>query len=435
MRLTRIVSALKHITIVALILLASTVYAHDYIPAVQQSQPILIKGGDLQTVSNGVMPQTDLLFENGRITAIAKNITPPEKCKIIDVSGKIVYPGLIAPNSSIGLTEIGAVRATNDRREVGGINPNIKSATAYNPDSEIIPSVRSNGITTVLVVPGGSLLRGQSSLINLDGWTIEDATEKASLGMHLNWPKASISTGWWVEKSAEDQKKDMAENRKLLHQLFDDARAYQIARQDNPEIKKDGRWESMIPVLEGRMPLFVHAGDARQIEQAVDFCRDLKLNMVLVGGTDAWKLSQLLIENNIPVIFRKVQSLPAREDDPHDLSYKTPALLEKAGVNFCLSNGSATSVRNLPFQAGQAVAFGLSPEMALRSITLSTAEILGVSDDLGSLEVGKKATIIVSEGDIMDHLGHRVILEFINGAEVDLNNKHKELFEKYKHKH
>lgn len=426
---------MKYITVATLILLSGMVLAYDYVPATKQDKPILLQGGDLYTVANGVMTKTDLLFENGRITKIAPNISPPAGCEVIDVSGKRVYPGLIAPNTSIGLTEIGAVRATRDASEVGRINPDVKTATAYNPDSEIIPTVRANGITTAMIVPGGSLLRGQSSLINLDGWTIEDATEKASVGMHLNWPRAAVATAWWVEKSAEDQKKDIAENRKMLFQLFDDARAYLTAKEENPDIKKDSRWEAMIPVLDGRMPLFVHADDAREIEQAVNFCKELSLKMVLVGGTDAWRLPQLLIENNIPVIFRRVQSLPAREDDPHDLSYKTPALFVAAGIKFCLSNGSASSARNLPFQAGQAVAFGLSPEMALRSITLSTAEILGVATDLGSLEVGKKATIIVSDGDIINHLGHKVVLEFIGGAKVDLNTKHKELFEKYKQKH
>lgn len=426
---------MKYIIVATLMLFTGMVMAYDYVPAPKQDKPILLRGGDLYTIANGVMTGTDLLFENGRITAIAKNITPPEGCKIIDVTGKRVYPGLIAPNTTIGLTEIGAVRATNDAREVGRINPDVKSATAYNPDSEIIPTVRANGVTTALIVPSGSLVRGQSSLINLDGWTIEDATEKASVGIHLNWPRVAVVTAWWMEKSAEDQKKEMAENRKALFQLFDDAKAYRTAKKADPKIKKDSRWEAMLPVLEGTKPLFVHADDARAIEQAINFCAESKIRMILVGGTDSWKLSRLLIDNNIPVIFRKVQSLPSREDDPHDLSYKTPAFFADAGIKFCLSNGSASSVRNLPFQAGQAVGFGLSPEMALRSITLSTAEILGVSDDLGSLEVGKKATIVVSDGDIIDHLGHRVVLEFIAGGEVDLNTKHKELFEKYKQKH
>ncbi len=430
---------MKYFLIFTAVLLSAVAVAHDYVPGEKQQNPVMLRGGDLYTISDGVKQQTDLIFEDGRITQIGRDLTPPKDAQVIDISGKHVYPGLIAAQTSIGLIEIGEVRATNDRREIGLVNPDVQTHVAYNPDSEIIPSVRANGITTALIVPGGRLVTGRSSLINLDGWTVEDAAEKLNVGLHLVWPRTRVVTTWWMEKSAEEQKKEMAENRRQLYQVFDDARVYYEARQADPALETDSRWEAMVPVLTGDMPVFVTANDYQQIEQAVSFTREKGLRMILVGGTDAWMLTDLLKEHNIPVILKRTQSLPARSDDGYDLAYRTPVLLAEAGVKFCLSSAgaygaSATGVRNLPLQAGQAVAFGLPHQEALRAITLSTAEILGVADDLGSLEVGKKATLIVAEGDILDPLTHRVVLEFIEGRQVDLDNKHRELYRKYQQK-
>lgn len=422
---------LAGVIILVLLMLVTTAIAHDYLPGEKPDHPILLKGGKLFTISNGVLDNHDILIVDGRISQIGAGLTPPEGTEIIDLAGQYVYPGLITANSSIGLSEIGAVRATQDTREIGRINPNVQARIAYNPDSEVIPSVRSNGVTTALVIPGGSLLMGQSSLMNLDGWTWESCTEKARVAMHIAWPRASVRTGWWESRTAEDQKKDMAENRRVLYKLFDDARVYYEAKKAGRGIVPDSRWEAMIAVFDHTLPLFIHAGDYRQIEQAVSFINDLGLKMVLVGGADSWMLTDLLLANDIPVILGNTQSLPPREDDPHDLAYQLPGRLEKAGVKFCLATRGASGARNLNLQASQAVPYGLSPEMAIRSITLSAAEILGVAEDLGSIEVGKKATLVVSEGDILDLLTHRVTRMFIGGRPVDLNNKHKELFEKY----
>jgi imidazolonepropionase-like amidohydrolase len=414
--------------------------AHDYVPGEPQTHAIMLQGGDLYTISGGVRQKTDVIFSEGRITQIGRNLSVPASCEVIDVSGKRVYPGLIAPYTAIGLVEIGEVRATVDTREVGPVNPDVESRAAYNPDSEIIPSVRSNGVTTALVVPGGKLLVGRSSLINLDGWTVEDAVEKVDVGLHIIWPQASVIRAWWMEKTPEEQKEEMEENRRLLFQAFDDARAYHLACRADSGTKVDSRWQAMIPVVTGEMPVFIMANDCRQIEQAMSFAGGYGLKMILVGGADAWMLTDQLKENNVAVIVSRTQALPMREDDGHDAAYRLPALLAEAGVKFCLSTagrrgGTATGVRNLPLQAGQAVAYGLPKADALRAITLSTAEILGVADDLGSLEIGKKATLIVSEGDILDPVTHNVVLEFIEGRRVDLDNRHKELYRKYQRKH
>jgi imidazolonepropionase-like amidohydrolase len=418
---------------------ASLTLAHDYPPAPPQERPILLRGGDLYTVTNGILKNTDLLFIHGRISQIGQSLTPPDNTEVIDISGSRVYPGLIASFTTIGLTEIGEVRATLDISEVGQVNPNVKAYTAYNPDSEIIPTVRSNGITTALVVPHGSLVMGLSSLINLDGWTVEDAAEKLIVGLHVNWPRSTVSTAWWIEKTEEEQRKENEENRRKLYELFTHARAYHAARTADSTREIDLRWEAMRPLFAGELPLVVVADDYREIEQAVAFAKENGFKLVVAGGGDSWMLADVLKENNVPVIVGETRSWPRREDDMHDLPYRIPYLLDSSGVTFALSTGSTRggdswSARNLPFEAAEAIAYGLSYEKALRAVTLTPAEIFGVDQDLGSLEIGKKATLIVAEGDLFDPMTHRVTLEFIDGRKVNLDNKHRELYRKYQEK-
>lgn len=417
-----------------MLFMTSVAVPHDYIPGSKQANPVLIRGGNLFTVSGAPQPQTDILFENGVITSIGKNLTAPANAEIIEAAGMNVYPGLIAANSSLGLTEIGAVRATNDRSEIGAVTPEVSTRIAYNPDSELIPSVRSNGITTAQIIPGGSLLRGRSNILNLDGWTREDMTVRKDDGMFLAWPSVSINTAWWESRTPEKQKEQMAEARKRLRTVFDDARAYWKAKKTDPSIDIDLRWEAMIPVFEKKTSLFISGNDYRQIEEAVQFCEEQELRMILVSGAEAYKLTDLLKDKNVPVIVVGSQGLPMRRGDGYDETFRLPYKLNEAGVTWCMSNGGSWSQRNLPFQAGTAVAHGLTPDQALRSITLSVAEILGIDKEVGSLEVGKKATLIISDGDIMDHLTHNVTHMWIEGRRVDLDNRHKELFRKYEQK-
>jgi len=421
------------IVMLAIMIIAASLVAHDYVPGAPQTQPILLKGGDLYTVSDGILPNTDLIFEKGRIVRIGEGLQPPSGAKTIDLTGMRIYPGLIAPLSVIGLTEIGEVHATNDTREVGRVHPEVMGHVAYNTDSEIIPSVRANGVTTALVVPRGGVISGRSSLMNLDGWNYEDAAEKLNVALHVNWPSERLLPPWETEKTPEEQKKEKVVDRKRLADAFDDAKAYSLAKRANPNIERDARWEAMLPIFTREMPLFITANDCRQIEQAVAFAKKNGFRIVIAGGREAYRAIDLLRDANIPVILERTHTLPMRADDDYDISYRSPKLLHDGGVKFCFSTGfGATGTRNLPLQAGQAVAFGLSKAEALRGITLTTAEILGVQADLGSLEVGKKATLIVSEGDILDALTARVVLEFIEGREVDLSNRHTEMYEKYR---
>ncbi|MDX1583131.1 MAG: amidohydrolase family protein [Thermoanaerobaculia bacterium] len=415
-------------------LLAMSSFAGDEIPGAEQSAPVLLRGGDLYTVSDGVRPSTDLLFSNGKIEAIGRNLTAPEGTEIIDVEGMRVYPGLIGAQTTIGLIEISAVRATNDLDEVGDLTPEVTAHTAYNPDSEIIPTVRANGVTTIQVTPTGDLVRGRSFITHLDGWTVEDAGVVPIDGMSLQWPAVRPVHSWWVEKSEDEQLEEMAEHRRLLREFFDDATAYELAKEAGRNVETNVRLASMIPLLRDEIPLFVDADDYRQIVEAVAFAGEYGVDLVIVGGREAGKATELLRRRNIPVIVGATHALPMRQDDDYDQAFELPARLHEAGVKFCLSHPSSWATRNLALQAGQAVAFGLPAEVALRSITLSAAEILGIDDRQGSLEVGKDATLFVSEGDVMDMLGHRVTEMWIEGRRVDLDSRQKELYRKYREK-
>lgn len=422
---------MKKIIILIIIFLAAQIWAHDYIPGKAQDHPIMLKNGNLYPVSSDMMPATDLLFENGLITAIGQNLTPPENCEIIDVTGKNIYPGLIAPNSYLGLIEIGAVPVTQDMNDIGLNNADAKTSVAYNTESEIIPTVRSNGITTALIAPKSSEIAGRSCIVNLDAWTIEDALIKDINALHIYWPSQIVNTKRTADDSPEKQIEKNIEKCHNIYHVFEQAEAYYLAKKAGKIKDIDQRLEAILPVFERKMPLFIHANTYRQIEQAIVFVQKHNLQMVLVGGRDAPRLADKLKQNNIPVILGKAQALPNREDASYDQAYALAAHLYADSIPFCLSYGSYTSTRNLPFQASQAVAFGLPKEIALRSITLSTAEILDIDDQLGSLEIGKKATLIISNGDILDHRTNRIESVFIDGRTVDLDNKHKELYRKY----
>lgn len=426
---------MRHWMIVLLLACVASLSAHDMVPGAKQDHAILLRGGDLYTVKNGVLQQTDLLFDNGRITAIGRNLPVTAGTEVIDVSGKRVYPGLIDPATTLGLTEIGEVRATRDAGETGSFVPEVQAHIAYNPDSEIIPTVRANGVTTAVVAPTGGMICGRSSLINLDGWTKEDAMEKLAVGLHVNWPSASVSWSWNDQRPADEKRKDREERLKKLDDAFASAKAYYLAQKADPATPVDLRWQAMVPAFARELPVFINADDVRQIKQAVEFAEKYDFRMILVNGRDSYKVADLLRERSIPVIYGRTQSLPLREDEDPDISSRVPKMLADGKVRFCFgSSYSTTGSRNLPFQAAQAVAFGLAGEQALAALTLTTAEILGVDRDLGSLEVGKKATIVVSNGDILDPLTNKVVYEFVAGRKVDLNNKGKQLYDKYRQK-
>jgi len=430
--------ALARAAVLAATLAAATLHASDQVPGAPQARPVLLRGGDLYTVSHGVLRTTDLLFDGGKITAIGARLAAPPSADVVDVTGKRVYPGLIAPATMLGLIEIGAVRATNDTAETGGITPEAAAHVAYNPDSEILPTVRNHGVTTTQVVPAGTLLRGRPFVTHLDGWTKEDSAVRLTQGLAVTWPtlpRRSPFDEGGTRRSREDLEKERREAITRLEHAFDDARAYLANRSADSPVPPDVRWEAMRPVLEGNEPVYVEVETYGGIREALAFAERQKLRAVLVGAADSWRLASELHERNIPVILGGALGLPRREDDPYDAAFHAPALLHEAGLKFCIGEtGESWQARNLGLHAAEAVAFGLPADAALRALTLSTAEILGVDAELGSLDVGKSATLFVSDGDVLDSLTRRVTNMWIEGRRVDLDDRHKELYRKYKQK-
>jgi cytosine/adenosine deaminase-related metal-dependent hydrolase len=352
---------------------------------------------------------------------------------------------MIDASSAVGLIEIGSVAGSVDVAETGAINPQINTAIAVNPDSELIPVTRSNGITHVLTVPGGGLISGTSALIRLGGWTWEDITAATPVALHVRWPSFRIRRTSFFgppPPSEADQKKEREDRLKEIRRFFEDARAYARAREAQgggaPTPDFDPALEAMRPVLDGKIPVIVHAEEIRQIGSAIDWAEDEGVRMILAGSGDVWRVAKTLKERNVPVIVMSVLRTPSREDEPYDTAYALPARLHEAGVRFCISTGGggfgSANARNLPYHAAMAAAFGLPREEATRALTLYPAEILGVGDELGSIEPGKSASLIVTDGDPLE-IRTRVIEAWIDGRPIDPDdNKHVRLYRKYKNR-
>lgn len=431
-------------------LMASTVaVASTIIPAMRPAKPVLLQGGTVVTVSGAVLPATDVLLRDGLIAQIGPNLIAPADAEVLPIAGKFVYPGLIASATQLGLSEIGAVRATVDIAETAVINPNIRAQVAINPDSELIPVARTNGVLTALSMPRArgpgsgpepGLITGNSVLLRLDGWTWEDMTIKPMAALHIEWPEMAVDRDPDASPSAEKQQKDIDAQLRLLDESFAAARAYAKAKDAQSSAGAraadiDLRWEAMLPVLRGARPLFVRARTEQQIRSALAWSRRQGLKITLLDALDAWRVAAELREADVPVILGGTHPLPLRRDDGYAVNFEAPGKLHAAGVRFAIANGFEGSSeegneRNLPYQAAIAVAYGLPHDVALRSITLSAAELLGVGDELGSVEVGKRATLIVTDGDPLE-IPTQVEMAFVDGAAIDLNNRQSMLAEKY----
>jgi hypothetical protein len=404
---------------------------------------ILIMNGTAHIGNETVIQNSVIGIKDGKIVLVADattvKIDKASYDEVIDATGKHIYPGLIAPNSTIGLTEIEAVRATNDFRETGTSLPNVRSLIAYNTDSKIIPTVRSNGILMAQITPRGGLVSGTSSILMLDGWNWEDAAYKIDDGIHINWPRIQsrkFMDDDNINPGPYEKNKEYSRQTNDLKKLITDAKAY-----NETEVKeeKNLRFESMKGLFTGTQTLFIHVNNVKEIIEAVNFVKSNSIPKVsLVGGKDSWMVTELLKENNISVVVARVHDLPDRPEDDVDQPYKLPALLQKAGVLFCLNNEGdmeAMGARNLPFLAGTAAAYGLTKEQALMAITLSTAKILGIDKTTGSIETGKDANIFISSGDALDMKSNNVEKAFVKGISIDLSNDQKALYEKYKKKY
>ena len=426
------VSAVRYLC-VGFLVASGIASANPNIPPPPQSEPILVTNAVIHTVSGATIDDGQMLFSDGRIAALEEGGIVEPDARVIDLGGRHVYPGLIDAHTALGLVEIGAVRATVDVAEPGLVNPNVHTEVAVNPDSELIPVARANGVLAALSVPSGGLIRGSSAVIQLDGWTWEDMTLKAPVGMHIAWPVISIPGN--VDADREEQLREAREERiGAIEESLEAAAAYRTARESGERLSTDLRWDAMIPVLDGSLPVFAHVQDLAQIRHALHLADEYGLKLILVGGADAWRVAELLAEREIPVIVSNVLRLPLRRWEDYDAAYTNPARLAQAGVTFSIATSGGTfaagHVRDLPNEAAMAVAHGLDAGEALKAVTLYPARILGVDDRLGSLEVGKDATFIVTDGDPLD-IRTQVERAFVQGREIDLSSRHTTLYEKY----
>ncbi|QSX38329.1 amidohydrolase family protein [Shewanella sedimentimangrovi] len=408
-------------------LLALPAVAHDLIPATAQSRDLLLRHATLYTVSQGILEDTDLLLHDGRIAAIGKQLAA-EGAEEIDASGKRIYPGLIALDSHAGMVEIEMARPTRDIADVGLNNAELRAASAFNPDSEIIPTLRRNGISHVQLVPEGEAMAGQSALVGLDSWTVEQALVPSRMGQHLYWPELGPLASDDEERSK--QLKEHDEATRQIRTLFADAKRYALGIKAGDKIAQQRNLAAMAPLFDDAATLFIHVDREQHIEEALKLCREYQLKPVIVGGYDAWRQAASLNELGARVIYASVFSLPKRSDEPVDMAFRIPALLSDAGVPFAIGYSGDWDSRNLAFAAGYAAAHGLGQDKALRAITLDAARMLGV-DDMGALEVGYRGNIIVAEGDILDPMSGRIEALFIDGRRVDLNNRQQQLYQKY----
>jgi imidazolonepropionase-like amidohydrolase len=398
----------------------TTSFASDQIPGAAQAQPIAIMGATIHTVSGDTIERGSILFESGKITAVGKDLQFPLETRLIEAGNKHIYPGLIEAYCDIGLVEINSIRATIDSREIGSINSNVRSIVAVNPDSELIPVARANGILSALTVPVGDLVAGQSSLIALDGWTRDDMALKEAVGLHVRWPSKS-------------------DERQELTAFIEQAKRYFVARDNAASGGQplDLRLEAVAGVLDRSTAFVVDANDVDSIREAVAFAKKHSLRLIIHGGRDALVCSELLRSEKVPVIVSAVYRNPSFRHSAYDEAYSLPKRLSDAKIEFCISTGGrfgANGIRNLPYNAATAAAYGLSEEIALRAITLNPARILGVEDRIGSLQVGLDATLFVADGNILE-TPTNVELAYIQGRAVELTSRHTQLYEKYKQKY
>jgi imidazolonepropionase-like amidohydrolase len=440
MKVKALIKVLVGIT-AAVTLAASISIPRVTVSAQSRGESIAIRNGRIFTVSGPVIEKGTVVITGGRIAAVGANVSIPAGARVIDATGLSVYPGMIDAGTVLGLMEIGSVAGTVDVGEIGDNNANIHVDVAIHPDSSHIGVTRVNGITAALTAPRGGQISGQSALINLDGWTPAEMVVKSPVAMHINWPGDS---GRGFEFAFQARRRSVTELRReqerqieSLKKILKDAIAYADAKDaqaKDPSLPKqdtDLKMEALIPVVRGQLPVIVNVNVERDIKAAIKFADEMKLKMIIAGGVEAYKVAAELKTKNIPVIVGPVYRMPVNEDDPYDMVNANAGLLSKAGVKIAFQTSSSSESRDLPYQAGISAANGLAKEEALKAVTLYPAEILGVADQLGSIDKGKIANVIVTDGDpleILTQVKHLIIA----GREVPLTSRHTELYEKYK---
>lgn len=416
----------------------------NVLPAPAQKGVMYVKNVTIHVGNGTVIENGVIVVKDGKIEKVGKDIVvPADATNVVDGQGKQVYPGLILPSSSLGLVEISSIRASNDAREIGNMNPNVRSIVAYNTDSKVINTLRSNGILAANIIPQGSFLAGSSSVVQLDAWNWQDASLKTDGGMHLYMPslmarpsfgrRGGGAPGGPNPGAESDPVKEGLQQLENLKGFFREAKAY-LAAPTHEEVNL--KFESVKDLLAKKQKFYVHATTVKQMLVALDFVKEFGFDLVLVGASESWQIAPLLKQHNVSVILQQMHSLPTTTDDDVDQPYKAAAALQKAGVLFAISDDdSQTRGRNLAFNAGTAVAYGLDKEQAIAAITLNAAKLMGVADKTGSIEVGKDANFIISSGDILDMATSNVTDAFIQGRKVNLDDKQKQLNDRFEQKY
>ena len=399
-----------------------------------QQEPIALQGATIHTVTNGVIENGTIVFDNGVITAVGTDVEIPTGARVVDVSGKHIYPGMIDAYTTVGISEIGAVDMSNDVREVGDFNPNIQAALAVNAESRHIGTSRSAGVLTAITTPQGGLVSGMSSAMALEGWTWEQMAMERAAALNVNWPDPNPSFGGWGGFVRQEDRPSYEERVQELRDFFDRARAYRDAVEAGETVRTDSRYEAMIPVFNREIPVVVAANGAAQMNDAITWAAAEDLRMVIRGGADAIHVADRLVAEEIPVILTSTMDAPDRAHEAYDAAYRRAADLHEAGVSFAISGGSsALNTDRLGYEAGVAVAFGLPEEEAIKAVTINAARFLGLDDRIGSLEPGKHATLLITTGTPIN-MTSDIEQAYIQGRELDMNDIQKHFFQKYMQK-
>jgi imidazolonepropionase-like amidohydrolase len=438
------------VAILALLLFTPTLGTHAAPEPAAPARVYAIRGAKVYTLAGSPVENGTVVIRDGKIAAVGQNVDVPSDAEVIDAKGLEVYPGIFDAVTDLGLTEIPAVPATVDTTDIGSYNPQLVAMTAVHPASELIPVARANGLTHAVTAPlgggggffgggGGAVITGQASAIHLAGWTVEEMLIRRSVAMVVNWPTLQtrsfdIATFTPRERPFTEVKQDYDKRVNELADWMERARHYaQVMEKGSIEnYDRDLKLEALVPVVQGKLPVLVLANSKRAIRDAVDFCGKQKLKMILGEGSQSYKVKDLLASKHIPVILGHTQALPEDEDAPYDQSYATPGQLQAAGVKIAFASFSdASFARRLPYQAANAVAYGLPYDEALKAVTLYPAQILGLADELGTIEPGKMADLIVTDGDPLA-IPTQVRYLFIRGQLTSTDNKQLRLYEKYR---
>ena len=403
----------------------------QYLKLLQQGEIVItganIHVGNGQLISNGI-----LAFTNGKISYVGTDISKVSaNARRIDAKDKEIYPGFIALGSSLGLNEIEQVKATIDESELGAMNANVRSIIAYNTDSRVQNTLRTNGVLMAEIAPKGAVISGQSSFVQLDAWNWEDASLYSDIAIHLTWPSPYRYSGWWAEPGSSSTNDKYEKDVARIKNFFDEAFAYS---KNPPAMDKNLRYEAMLDIWSGKKKLIIHASLAKAIISAIGFAKNYGITPIIAEAEDAWRICDFIKENKVSILLGESHNLPLREDDDTDQIYKNAKLLYDAGILYAMKVNGFWQQRNLPFQVGQTVAYGVPKEAAIASITANVAKIFDLNT-IGTLEVNKDATFFVSSGDAMDMIGNQVELAFIQGREIDLDNHQKALYRKYHEKY